>query len=640
MKNKITYFLMVMMSSVLFSCNDLDVAPYNIIQDKDVFGSTGGVTAYMSALYQRLPIEDFRYSAQNGFNNHDIRRALFKNTGEAIQNGSPGITNPATGYWGDAYTCIRYINYLIKVLPENSAGLSSGEIESYLGEACFLRAYVYFALVKRYGGVPIIKEVQSFPEQSLEELQVPRNTESEVYDFIAEDLDVAISKLPDKSIQRGRANKYVAAALKSRAMLFAGSIAKYGQMNASCPAVGIPAGSANKYLKSSYDAAKLLEGVYSLYRKNSDKYQNYVDLFFDATSSENIFVKEYHFPETGHCYDAMFIPHQWVGPQGYGSQCCPTLDYVELFDGLPRNASGHILTKDATNTCIYYNDRMELFQNAEPRLRATVILPGDVFKNQVADIKRGTYVGSISAGIKYTDDLTTNPFLNNNLTARATNAVNNTYTFPAGSLHPGVKIVPCGLSGPFNGNGIGGTISGFGIRKYLDPNKPTDQVRLPNYSTQSWIDIRYAEVLLNRAEAAYELYQNGYTGEGIDYQQDAFVCINDIRDRAGAILLPSQSALNDIQIIRKERRKELAFENKLWWDMRRWRTAHSELNNRLMYVLFPYYVYENDKWVYQRRPDEKGNAARLTFNVNWYYEAIPAGEITKNPNLLPNNPGY
>ena len=79
--------------------------------------------------------------------------------------------------------------------------------------------------------------------------------------------------------------------------------------------------------------------------------------------------------------------------------------------------------------------------------------------------------------------------------------------------------------------------------------------------------MRYAEVLLNRAEAEYELGTSNAANIG-----DAFTVINEIRSRAGAIPLASAASMT-IDTIRKERRKELAFENKTWWDLRRWRTA-------------------------------------------------------------------
>lgn len=613
------------------ACNDLDVAPLNVIQDKDLFATEEGVSAYMAALYDHLPIEDFRYSAGVGFFDWNVASPLAINTGEEISRSAAGIVNPARGYWNDAYTAIRYTNYFIQSLPEYADNFSEDRFVELNGEAHFLRAYIYFALVKRYGGIPIIKLAQSYPEQSLEELQVSRNTEEEVYDFIAEDLDIAINGLKETSYQEGRPNKYVAAAFKSRVMLFAGSSAKYAdvQLNG---LVGLPSSRTVEYFKECYEASKMLEEKYSLYNRHTDKYTNYVQLFFDPSSTENIFVRYYHFPYVWHGYDALFVPRQMVGPQGYSSGFNPTLDFVELFDGLPRDANGHIKVKDENDNCIYYDDRMDLFANAEPRLRASVILPGDVFKREVIDVRRGVYVGNIANGIKYTEDLSVNPFVNTSLVRTGINANN-----PVIDIGGGATITAAGASGVMNDLAQWiGTISGFHVRKYMNDDMETSFVRLRN-SSQHWIDLRYAEILLNRAEAAYELYLEGIS-DGVDYPEDAFQCINAIRERGGANLLASAAELNDINIIRKERKKELAFENKTWWDLRRWRTADTELNNTIWNILLPFYVVENGKYVFQRRPDERN--ARYTFNINWYYEPIPLAEIGRNPNLLPNNPGY
>ncbi len=613
------------------ACNDLDVAPLNVIQDKDLFATEEGIEAYMAALYDRLPVEDFRYSASVGFFHWNVAAPLAINTGEEISRSAAGIVNPARGYWDDAYTAIRYTNYFIQSLPEYADNFSQDRFAELNAEAHFIRAYIYFALVKRYGGVPIIKEAQSYPEQSLEELQVSRNTEEEVYDFISEDLEIAISDLKETSYQEGRPNKYVAAAFKSRVMLFAGSSAKYANVQLD-GLVGMPSSRANEFFKASYDAAKMLEGKYSLYNKHSDKYTNYVQLFFDESSPENIFVRYYHYPYVWHGYDALFVPRQMVGPQGYSSGFNPTLDFVELFDGLPRDDNGNIRVKDENDNCIYFDDRMDLFANAEPRLRASVIFPGDVFKNEVIDVRRGVYVGDISDGITYTDDLTENPFVNTSLVKTGINANN-----PVIDIGGGNTITAAGASGIMNDLAQWiGTISGFHVRKYMNENMETSFVRLRN-SDQHWIDMRYAEVLLNRAEAAYELYLEG-ASDGVDYRGDAYESINAIRERGGANLLASPGELDDIDIIRVERKKELAFENKTWWDLRRWRTADTELNNTVWNILLPFFVVENGKYVFQRRPDERN--ARYTFNVNWYYEPIPGGEISKNPNLLPNNPGY
>ncbi len=633
-KSKI-FFVIICITSFM-ACNDLDIPPMDVVQDKDLFNSEGGIKTYMSSLYERLPIEDFRFSTdqEDGFNHWNINVPLANNTGEEISRRATGIKNPARGYWNNAYMAIRYTNYFLENFPQYSGNFSELTANTYTGEIYFLRAYYYFALVKRYGGIPIITKTQSYPEQSIEELQVPRNTEFEVYDFIKEDLDKAILLLPETVADRGRANKNIAIALKSRAMLFAGSIAKYGTYpDSRCPNVGIPKERANEYFKLSYEASKMLENKYELYRANSDKAKNLMDLFATvAGNKECIFAREYEYPNTGHGFDALHIPSSLKGPQGYSSSFCPTLDFVEMFDGLNLDAKGELVTRDAEGNCLYFNDRLDPFKDAEPRLRAYVLFPGDIFKNQVIDIRRGVYVGSISQGIKYSDDLKINPFTNASLCIRGASETSNQLV----DIGDGKKLPASGLDGYYDNRGLG-TITGFYVRKFLDPNLPTGSVRLANYSTTPWIDMRYAEVLLNRAEAAMEMYISGYGVDGVDLQQDAFNCINDIRDRAGAILLASKNEV-DIPVVRKERKKELAFENKTWWDIRRWHTADIELNQRIFNIIHVFYVKENGKYVFQRRPDERNS--RYTFNVSWYYEAIPSAEINKNPNLLPNNPGY
>ena len=105
-----------------------------------------------------------------------------------------------------------------------------------MAEARFLRAYNYFAMVKRYGGVPLITVPQALDE-SWEELYPSRNSEQEVYDFILAEMDDIINNeylyetVGDDNL--GRPTKYAALALKSRAALYAGSIAQFGkvQMN-------------------------------------------------------------------------------------------------------------------------------------------------------------------------------------------------------------------------------------------------------------------------------------------------------------------------------------------------------------------------------------------------------------------------
>jgi hypothetical protein len=627
----------------LSSCQKLDVPPLNVIQDKDVFSTEAGMDAYFARMYSRMPIEDFKYAPDKSFNAFVIGSPAAR-TGEALSRDmSNGVES--FNYWTDAYSVIRECNYLLEVLPTYASNFNIAKVNTWLGEARFVRAVTYFALAKRYGGVPIVDKLLAVPGQSIdeltlniEELKIPRSSEEAVYDFIGADLDFAYANLPDNtSFNSGRPNKYAAAAFKSRTMLFAGSIAKYNTIDKTVASVrvsGIPTSKAAAYFQASYDAAELLKGKYSLYKEKwaaNDKnaqYQNFVDLFLDASASssnsEAIFVRQYKYPDAVHGWDALNVPEQLEGPGGnYSSETNPTLNFVEMFEGFPKNPDGTIQITDANGKYTMYDNTMDLFANAEPRLRATVILPGDVFKGQKIEIRRGIYTGAVAGGINML--LPANSTLNYPSANLVTSSTDNQtlYTLPDGT-----KMAPAGRSGIFNNMGAGssgGTLTGFSLRKYLVPDKPVAETTTDR-SEQSWIELRYAEVLLNQAEAAYEL-QTGL-------QAVALTNINLIRERAGASLA---TTINSIDVIRQERRKELAFENKTYWDLRRWRIIDQEQNNRSYKVLNPFYASLAGKYFFDPRTDERN--VRYIFDTRWYYQQIPQAVINRSPNIE-QNPGY
>jgi hypothetical protein len=636
------YIIVTVFFLGLTACEKLDVPPLNVVQDKDLFTNESGISAYMARMYSRLPIEDFKYSPTISFNAFVVGSASGI-TGEALSR-DMGNATETFNYWADAYSLVREANYFMETLPAYASNFSTAQVNNWLGEARFIRAVTYFALVKRYGGVPIVDKVLTKPDQtigeltaSIEELKIPRSSEEKVYDLIGEDLDNAYTNLPESN-KAGRPTRYAAAAFKSRAMLFAGTIAKYNTINLTAGSerlCGIPATKANTYFKASFDAAALLNGKYTLYNRNfiaGDKtaiYQNFVNLFLDVASPENIFIRQYKYPDAVHGYDALSVPKQLEGPGGnYSSETNPTLDFVEQFEGLPKNPDGTIQTMNGGGKYILYNNTMELFANAEPRLRATVILPGDMFKGQSIEIRRGIYKGSAAGGISrlLPAGSTANYPTANIVTSAA--VLQKPDTLPNGTL-----MNPAGASGVFTNlaaNGPGGSITGFSVRKYLVPDKPTAEV-VPNRSEQNWIEIRYAEVLLNAAEAGFELNAGG---QGGNYLTTALNNVNLIRTRAGAT--PAVS-LTNIDTIRRERRKELAFENKIYWDLRRWRILDQEQNSTLYRVLMPFYSSIAGKYFFDARFDERN--VRFTFDTRWYYQQIPTAAVTKSPNLV-QNPGF
>ncbi|NEW85445.1 MAG: RagB/SusD family nutrient uptake outer membrane protein [Mariniphaga sp.] len=675
---KLRYIAALFLLGAMAACNTLDIPPINVVQDKDVFNDAG-MQAYMAALYSRMPIEDFKYNTANndGFNNWNNINSTWINTGENANRNNGSFANPANGYWKNGYQVIRNCNYLIEQLPSYASTLTQAKADKWIAETKFVRAFTYFALTKRYGGVPITEQVQSFTGENLVELQIPRSSEQEVYDFILSDIDYVIANMPEASEQKGRVNKNVAAAFKSRVALFAGSIARYG-----IPYIvdgkmlcGIPAAKANDYFKLAFQAAKSIDGKYSLYSKTwsaTDKIAsatNYANLFLDESSPENILVKGYSYPEAVHSFDAVNSPPRMTTT--YGDRYNPTLDYVELFDGLPKNNNGQLKTTNDLGNYIVYDYVEQLFENCEPRLRGTVLLPGMTFKGVRVDLRRGTIVESInpSTPIKkfVAEDMTTGytsvAFYSANV--KQSSGWNNQTAY---KLSNGLSINPCGLEGPTSSNGgTTGTLTGFHGRKWLRPDLAPSSTTL-HTSTQSWIELRYAEVLLNRAEAALELFQNGVANvDGTNLQEDAYTCINAIRTRAGANLLTGASELaanasiaknkgvggyvlaptRGLQIIRIERRKELAFENKIYWDMLRWRTADLEVNSRIWRKCNPFLFakgavpeatdYVLGKYIFDCRYDERGS--KFTIATKNYYEPIPGAELTANP-LLKQNEQY
>ncbi|RZL17026.1 MAG: RagB/SusD family nutrient uptake outer membrane protein, partial [Pedobacter sp.] len=628
MKTKI-YILLVVLIASFVACQKLDVPPVNIVQDEDLYNTEAGIDALMARMYYTMPTEDFRYHPTNAFNNSTAVGSPFAMTGEAVSRDLGNVTE-THNYWSAAYVLIRDCNYFMINLPKYESNFKPEQVKTWIAEAQFIRAFTYFALVKRYGGVPLVDKLLSRPGESIselaseiEELKIPRSSEEAIWDFVAKELDVAFTNLPETN-KSNRANKYVAAALKSRAMLYAGTIAKYNTIdltNGGIRLCGLPASKAVTYFKAAYDAAALLDGKYSLYKNKwsaTDKeaqYQNFISLFLDNSLSnrESIFARQFKYPDLAHSYDALNVPKQWEGsPGNYSSETLPTLNLVEMYEGFAKNPDGTILTMGSDGKYLTYNTTMDIFANAEPRLRATVILPGDMFKGVPIEVRRGVFTGSSAGGLS---DLTPG---NGSTAYPATllgsaTLVANTDAANLVTLSNGTKITRAGLSGIYTAigtNATGGTYTGFYVRKYLNPEKAQSETQ-PNRSDQQFIEFRYGEVVLNKAEAAYELSLLGQAG---NYAAEALTLVNSIRERAGATLYTTINGINDIRL---ERRRELAFENKTLWDLRRWRIAHLEQNNTIYKALVPIMLQDQSKYVLDVRNEERG--VTYTFQTRWYY---------------------
>lgn len=681
MKMKYYIITMIVLCGIFTACQDLDLPPLNVVTDKDMFSSEDGMSIYMARMYSQMPFEDFKWSPYRQFFDDYI---VSPGIHEGFSIGRDGPTamlregDMANGeYWDRAFHLLRDANRLLEVLPDFKDKFTEIMYRHFLGEAYFARAMVFYAFAKRYGGMPLVLEVLKYPDNPAEALEIPRSTEEEIWDQVLADYDMAIANLSETSPKRGYSNKYVALGFKSEAMLYAGSIAKYNQRTGfgektRVRVIGFdPATAATaskKYFREAYLAARevMKSGKYSLYKKKwaagdrEAQYQNMVDMFSDLSSPENIYVKEYFYPNLTHGYDAYNIPRQLTG-WGLSSGSCPTLDYVELFDGIEKNPDGTIKVFDDNGKYLLFDHPLDIFRNAEPRLRAYVIFPMDVFKGEVIEIRRGIFTGDVTNGIDplmTINDVTDYSYAgmrNYNLvdaytgkgkfTSKQLFLSANYATHDIVELADGTRMNGAGKNGPFSGDNQS-AMTGFYVRKWLDPNLPQSLV-VEGRMEQPFVLMRYGEILLNVAEAACELALVAEAAPvGDNFETIATEAIRDIRERAGADPLRGTLTLNEdgLQLIRKERRKELAAENKIIWDIRRWRTQHSEpltygltqTDGAYYKALYPFYSTKANKYFFDARLQE--SLRRFLLIELQYYFAIPTSQVAKSP-VIDQQPG-
>src|SRR5690606_4742499 len=140
-------------------------------------------------------------------------------TGEAVTRDgiSTSFTGERTAYWGRAFELLRDANYLIENLPNYKSKFSEELYNHYLGEGYYVRATVFYAMARRFGGIPLVTKVLQYPNTA-DNLEVPRASEEETWDQIRKDYDEAIKLMMPKSPKMGYSNKFVALSFKSEPM--------------------------------------------------------------------------------------------------------------------------------------------------------------------------------------------------------------------------------------------------------------------------------------------------------------------------------------------------------------------------------------------------------------------------------------
>ncbi|MDB5022218.1 MAG: RagB/SusD domain protein, partial [Pedobacter sp.] len=377
----------------------LERQPTSIVTDDQLWKDSKLITGLLANYYNRIPT-DMGLTDQPGSqwrNMADYDDAMW--SGFSNEEGRNNIVSYNRDRWRMYdYGFVRDLNLAIENVDKFGAGtLSEIQRTQLKAEFRFIRAYLYFEMVKRMGGVPLIttQMIYDFGGDPTY-LQTPRAKEAEVYDFIGTELD-AIKEDIGNAGSVSRANKYTCMALKSRAMLYAGSIAKYNALltpNIVTPGgeVGIPADRAAEYFQKSLDASKeVLAGPYSLYKGNPNLGENFYEAVVKkANNPEVIFVRDFLTSKAKkHLFTYDNIARGLREDNLSSSNVTPSLNLVENYDYLDGSA-GTLKLRTADNSdFIYYNKVSDVFANKDARLYGTVIYPGAPFKGLTVDMQAG-----------------------------------------------------------------------------------------------------------------------------------------------------------------------------------------------------------------------------------------------------------
>lgn len=647
----------------LSGCNAfLELEPLDKVSPDQLLETEGGVRALLANIYTMIPMEDFNYRPNAGFNQrgydgvNETTNLAFLTDEATRSDGGVGIGYEGFNYW--PYGDIRQVNvFMQNVEKAKAAGtLSAAEGDRMISEAHFARAYMYYGLVKRYGGVPLIDKVQDedYENGGPEAVAVPRSTELDAWKFVLNECTLAAAHLPESTSGADlyRVTKWAAYALKSRVALHAASVAKHwdkaplaGEAVSQKLVGGMTAADADAFYKECIEASSYLieNSGKSLYKPTPatarEAAANFQDIFLDDKNEEVIFCKAYLDGTTntnqGHSF-AQFniLPQVNPGALKYG-RFNPMLEIVDLFEDYTDDGTGKmakIVTRTDGNEDAYisnfhnmtnasvvntlmsvpfvkYDNLYEPFAGKDARLLASVVVPGSSYAGTDIIIQGG-FIKDNNTYVAYSNESTQK---------------NGTTYYALGAEG---ETMFSGFNNVNSGEDANWTATGFGVRKYMPEGESISPDRLA--STTSYIDMRLAEVYLNYAEAVVE------NGSGAGDKDLAKKYLNALRRRAGH----TDEIPLTLENVLKERRVEMAFEGKRFWDMNRRREFHTEFsNNRIRKALVPMLDLRGaePKYVFAR-VNYFGDETRggRTFQTVNYYRGIP--NIATNG--LVQNPGH
>lgn len=436
------------------------------------------------------------------------------NSPGSMSNYLRGIISVASNGQNLSYTNIDKINFFLNKLAAVSPSVLTEEKKKQMsGQALFWRAWDYFGKVATFGGVPLILQPQDVGNK--EGLFVPRNKTSECIAQIIADLDESIASLPDQwdNANYGRINKGAAMAFKGKVLLWYAS----PLFNST---------SDQTRWQKAYDANKA--AVEYLKAQGKGLLEQYGQIWKQERNKEVIMVHQFYYPD--HTFNQAGIRPQPLTKDAANANqpILPLLNAFPKKDGSTLSLDPEKLKTDPAYNAQYLTD---FVTNRDDRFYATIFTAGTPYPTP--DLPTGTRYWS---AWRKTADAT---------------------------APDGIKYVS--LATDQTGVSIGSGVSGFFQLKGLD--NTLEKTLIANAATD-WIEIRFAEVLMNYGEAANELGKS----------DEALQVLYDIRTRAGitpgtnskyGITATTQAQIREAYI--NERFVEFAFENKRFGDLRRWK---------------------------------------------------------------------
>jgi hypothetical protein len=360
MKNTIIYTLIFGFALAIAGCqkNFLDRTPKSSISDGDYWRSTNDLRLYVNNFYNTLPsyiqvYGNFGIYSEDDFQgsdnmvNYQYRSAL---------NGERTLPSSGGGWSYGDWNNIRLVNYFLG--KYQSASGAQADINKYLGEALFFKAWYYFDKLKTWGDLPWLSKMLLPTDSS--ELMAPRLSRAIVVDSMMNILDRAITLLPgkgDAGYENFRVYKELAAAFQSRVALYEGTWEKY---HAGTP-YGVPGADGSKFLQKAVSAAQLVIDSKKFALDNVGQPNGYWNLFNQtsyANSKEVMFWRQYNSDDGNYTF--------WARYMSLGGGRGITKSMVDAYlctDGKP------IATSD-----LYQGDEtlVKVAANRDPRLAQTV----------------------------------------------------------------------------------------------------------------------------------------------------------------------------------------------------------------------------------------------------------------------------